>query len=197
MATHVDYHTELSRAPLEVGDVGYIPRISGNFVRILNVHLEPGVDGQPSRDDLPGFGPLPKRRISILRDKTTVFKSERVTVRNIEAGASGTPFLGRSVAFSASSERGAILTAPFAIQCHDAQHILNHRNYAKAHIETWHKFAVHKLGVDLALEDIILVTGVDRTTSWATAVFTNSHLDWEFDSACGAAPLEEHAGRAC
>ncbi|VDC04168.1 unnamed protein product, partial [Peniophora sp. CBMAI 1063] len=36
------------------------------------------------------------------------------------------------------------------------------------------------LGLEIALEDVILVTGVDRTTSWGTAVWTDAHLDAKF-----------------
>ena len=67
-----------------------VRHIHGNFIRMFNVHLEPGVDGQPELDDLPDeFEPLPKRQISLLHDKTPVFKSRSVSVRSLSANASG------------------------------------------------------------------------------------------------------------
>ncbi|VDC06526.1 unnamed protein product [Peniophora sp. CBMAI 1063] len=157
MTPHRDYSAELSKAcgrghpianpqpgigsdgrplrPIEVGDVGYISDIHGNFIRMFNVHLAPGADGQPSADSLPdNFEPLVRRPISLIFDQTPIFKSRSVSAKGAKAGVGG-PFLGGSVAFSASSEHGAILAAPDPIECYDAQHKLSYKTYAMAHIE--------------------------------------------------------------
>ncbi|VDB84966.1 unnamed protein product [Peniophora sp. CBMAI 1063] len=202
MASHHDYSSQLARTytrghpianpqpgigkdgqtlrPIGIGDVGYISHVHGNFIRMFNVHLEPGVDGQPGLDDLPdGFEPLSRGQMSLSYDKTPIFNSQGVSASGIKAGASG-PFLEGSIVFGTLSERGAILATPDLIECHDAQNILSYKSYTKEHVERWLHFAVHKLGLEIALEDVILVTGVDLTTSWATATFSGVHLDASF-----------------
>ncbi|KZV62029.1 hypothetical protein PENSPDRAFT_265816 [Peniophora sp. CONT] len=109
---------------------------------------------------------------------TPVFASRSVTVKKIHAGASG-PFFGGSAGFSSSNKYGAILATPDPIHCHDAPHIIGYKEYAKENIESWLQCA-RRNGHDIKLEDLILVTGVDRTTSWATAVFSDTGLDADF-----------------
>ncbi|KZV60978.1 hypothetical protein PENSPDRAFT_759712 [Peniophora sp. CONT] len=202
MAPHEDYSSELScayrrghpianpqpgmnsdrkpLAPVDVGDVGYISRVHGNFIRIFNVHLRPGEKGQPAEGDLPeGFEPLPRGAVSFIEDITPVFKSKSVRMSGVSADVSG-PFLGGSVAFTSANERGAILAAPDPIECYDAQNIFSYKKHAMTHIESWHEFAVQRCGLDIALEDVVFVTGVDRTTSWATAIFADTRLDTQF-----------------
>ncbi|KZV68981.1 hypothetical protein PENSPDRAFT_501176 [Peniophora sp. CONT] len=155
--------------PVEVGDVGYIQPELGFFNRLFNVHLEPGVDGQPTRDRLPDdFVPLPRNTIRRTTDNIPLFMSETVTTKQLKAEATG-PFFGGFAEFSTSGKRGAVLATPDPIECYSAVHILDYKIYAKLNLETWHNFARAR-GHDVALEALILVTGVDRTTSWATAV---------------------------
>ncbi|KZV68956.1 hypothetical protein PENSPDRAFT_500541 [Peniophora sp. CONT] len=175
----VDDETSTLR-PVEIGDVGYIQHDTGLFIRLFNVHLEPGVDGQPARENLPGgddFRPLRKGRVSKSKDATPVFVSQSVESVKLNAAASG-PFFGGSAGFTASSKRGAILATPDPIESQNALNIPSYIIYARAHIKGWHAFYSQRHLIEL--EDIMLVTGVDRTTSWATAVFSDTKLEVGF-----------------
>ncbi|VDC01180.1 unnamed protein product [Peniophora sp. CBMAI 1063] len=165
--------------PIEIGDVGYIQPAHGFFIRLFNVHLEPGVGGQPAIDDLPyNFTVLRKNTVTKTQDKTPVFVSHNVKTKNISASANG-PFFGGFAGFSATSKRGAILATPDPIESHNAIHIGSYKKHAMENMESWHEFAVRREH-DIALEDLILVTGVDLTTSWATAIFSDTELEAGF-----------------
>lgn len=82
---------------------------------------------------------------------------------------------------TASSDKigpGAILATPQttnvngylmpAIRCEDALNTIHYVRYAQQNAKSWHEFASRRLG--LALDDLIFVTGVDRSAMWATAV---------------------------
>lgn len=56
---------------------------------------------------------------------------------------------------------------------------MRYKRYTIENVESWHEFAVRREH-DVAVEDLMLVTGVDRTTSWATAVFNNTELEAGF-----------------
>ncbi|VDC01178.1 unnamed protein product [Peniophora sp. CBMAI 1063] len=183
----VNYHienaegevTQSGLTPVQIGDVGYIQPELGFFVRLFNVHQAPGAGGQPDLDDLPeGFEILPRSTVATTEDTTPVFVSQSVKTKNINASASG-PFFGGFAGFSASSKRGAILATPDPIQSHNALHILSYKRYAQEKFESWHEFAIRK-NHDVNLEALMLVTGVDLTTSWATAVFNDTKLDAGF-----------------
>ncbi|KZV74503.1 hypothetical protein PENSPDRAFT_194242 [Peniophora sp. CONT] len=165
--------------PVSIGDVGYIHPIGGNFVRLFNVHLEPGVDGQPQLDDLPDdFECLPMSDIQDFPNETPIWVSQSVTRKGISAEISG-PFFGGFVEFESSKESGAILATPDPIDWSDALNIMSYKVHAKAHIEGWLQFARGR-GHDIKLEQLTIVTGVDRTTSWATAVFSENKLEAGF-----------------
>lgn len=54
------------------------------------------------------------------------------------------------------------------------------------HIEGWHEFA-NNIGHRIELEDLMLVTGVDLTTSWANAVWANTRIEAGFGLQVNAA----------
>ncbi|VDC06488.1 unnamed protein product [Peniophora sp. CBMAI 1063] len=177
----VDYGGGEELRPVEVGDVGYIQPALGYFVRLFNVHLDPGVQGQPDCEGLPGgtdFEPLRKYRIMFTKDTTPVFASNSVATKSLTPSLSG-PFFGGFAEFSTSKDRGAILATPDPIDCYNALHILSYKEHARDNMESWHEFAVAE-GHDIELEDLMLVTGVDRTTSWANAMFSGSRLEAGF-----------------
>ncbi|KZV74504.1 hypothetical protein PENSPDRAFT_681884 [Peniophora sp. CONT] len=169
---------QVSRA-VGIGDVGYIHPSGGDFVRLFNVHLEPGADGQPILDDLPeGFSCLPLRETRRVPNETPIWLSKTVTRKRLGVDVSG-PFFGGSVEFESSANRGAVLVTPDPIYWIDALHILSYKEYTQGNIENWLEYARNH-GHDISLEDIILVTGVDLTTSWATAVFNDARLEAGF-----------------
>ena len=120
-----------------------------------------------------------------------MFTSERVKAGKINVGASGCvagvynrwkysdklarPFFGGSIQFSSSIKRGAILATPDPIECIDTREPERYEDYVRTHIQAWAQF-FGRLGSGVKLGDIIVVTGVDRTTSWANAVFNNVEL---------------------
>ncbi|KZV60706.1 hypothetical protein PENSPDRAFT_759875 [Peniophora sp. CONT] len=176
---YTDVHGQCHVRPVEIGDVGFIQPDHGHFVSLFNVHREPGVDGQPLSDELPdGFVPLRRHTIMSVTDLTPSFVSESVSVKEMNVAASG-PYIGGFAGFAATSKRGAILATPDPIECHNAHHILSYRIYARDNIEGWVDLA-KQVDDRIELEDLILVTGVDRTTSWATAVFSDKHLNAGF-----------------
>lgn len=89
------------------------------------------------------------------------------------------PFFGGFAEFESSNESGAILVTPDPIDWSDALNILSYKLHAKTHIDSWLQFARAR-GHRIKLEHLILVTGVDRTTSWATAVFSDTKLESGF-----------------
>ncbi|KZV72223.1 hypothetical protein PENSPDRAFT_368873 [Peniophora sp. CONT] len=112
-----------------------------------------------------------------ITDNIPIFSSRSIATNSLNAGASG-PFFGGSVAFSATSKRGAILATPDPIDCFNTTCIPIYMNYVKAHVQSWYDFFSQRHAIEL--EDLMLVTGVDRTTSWATAVFDDTQLDAGF-----------------
>ena len=56
----------------------------------------------------------------------------------------------------------------------DALNTLHYVAYVQKHARSWHEFASRKLGLEL--EDLIFVTGVDRASTWATAVHDGKRI---------------------
>ncbi|KZV68961.1 hypothetical protein PENSPDRAFT_542677, partial [Peniophora sp. CONT] len=48
--------------------------------------------------------------------------------------------------------------------------------YFKDNARDWDLFLAQKVPARVKLGDLLLITGVDRTTSWANAVFSNTTL---------------------
>ncbi|KZV68985.1 hypothetical protein PENSPDRAFT_666079 [Peniophora sp. CONT] len=172
-----DPQPDSTQRPVEIGDVGYIKPVHGCFVRLFNVHLEPGADGQPARDRLPdNFEPLPKgevRRSEL--PGMNLFISDTVKSPEIYEHASKTLF-GSSFRFSASAKCGAILVTPDpVIICLDSLSFKSFEDYVKANIRNWERFVANREKVHdkIDLQDLVLVTGVDRTTSWANVAFSD------------------------
>ncbi|KZV73119.1 hypothetical protein PENSPDRAFT_683159 [Peniophora sp. CONT] len=188
--------------PVSVGDVGYISRRNGNFIRMFNAHEEPGENAQPGLHDLPEhFEVFPRRPVGHIQNHWPIFHSASVSVVGADIGVSGYAsniylnemtgqLLDRGqlqlsgdagVSFESSSDRGAILVTPDPIICYDTEAIDFYKKYARKHLEHWHAFATDRLGLEISLEDIVFVTGVDRTTSWGTLVWSGSSLQVGFN----------------
>ncbi len=73
--------------------------------------------------------------------------------------------------------KGAFLSLPFNGRSEDAIRTKAFETYIRRHCDSWLTFALVN-NFDVRLEDIILVTGCDLTSSWAMAAFTNP-LDLE------------------
>ncbi|KZV60780.1 hypothetical protein PENSPDRAFT_759826, partial [Peniophora sp. CONT] len=207
MVSHKDYSAELSEAypdrghpiadpqpgfvpktktflpRVDLGDVGYIQHNHGRFIRLFNVHKEPGVDGQPSRDKLPaGFEVLDREEVPLQEGELNkkLFKSKSVSLNSVDAGVSGpslVPLQG-TFNFKKTRQRGAILVTPGPerISTIDAspKGVKVYKLYSAKHMPNWITFFEDE-GLDRG--DLILVTGVDLVISWATAAFTSSSTE--------------------
>jgi hypothetical protein len=67
---------------------------------------------------------------------------------------------------------GAFLSLPFECNSVDAIRTKAFETYTRKHCDSWLEFAIVN-SLDARLEDIILVTGCDVTSSWAMAAFVN------------------------
>jgi hypothetical protein len=84
------------------------------------------------------------------------------------------PDEGTSASFKCSRRnKGAFLSLPFNGVRKDAIRTKAFEMYTRKHCDSWLEFASIN-GLDVHLEDIILVTGCDLTSSWAVAAFVNS-----------------------
>jgi hypothetical protein len=70
-----------------------------------------------------------------------------------------------------NNKGGAFLSLPFNGVSEDAIRTKAFETYIRRHCDSWIEFAVTN-DLDIRLEDIILVTGCDLTSSWAMAAFT-------------------------
>ena len=68
--------------------------------------------------------------------------------------------------------KGAFLSLPFNCHREDAIRTKAFETYVRKHCDSWLEFAAIN-DLDARLEDIILVTGRDLTSSWAMATFIN------------------------
>lgn len=90
--------------------------------------------------------------------------------------------VGGTVSFSTDQQRGAVLVVPgpAPIICIDAlsKEIERYKLYVISHMDGWIPFVK---AIGLKLSDLMLVTGVDRTTLWSTAAFARQSGDIGFD----------------
>ncbi|TFY60560.1 hypothetical protein EVG20_g7374 [Dentipellis fragilis] len=161
---------------VEVGDVGYI--LFGGFHRLFNIHLP--ADHPAQGQSLPEhFEPLECPRSHIYR---RTLRPGPYMSRSVVAAEIDTPFAvpmagGQiSLKFSCSRRRGAVLVLPEDAQRVDTRSRAAYEDYTREHCERWHALT-DRLRLGLRLEDHILVTGCDRTTTWAVAAFTSVDFD--------------------
>ena len=79
---------------------------------------------------------------------------------------------GASFKCKGRNKGGAFLSLPFNCHREDAIRTKAFETYIRKHCDSWLEFAVIN-NLDVRLEDIILVTGRDLTSSWAMATFIN------------------------
>jgi hypothetical protein len=186
---------------VSVGDVGFIR--SGRFHRLFNILLSE--DDPSHELGVPdGFEKIetPTRNIvgTLPRGK---YYSSSVRAANIAIGTQITAWVIKQslevkkkkitcwyecifsgpipasgsfqASFNCTSSKGAALYLPFNAHREDTPHIGLFRSYTVKHCESWFDFASSKgLGIDRK-EDILLVTGCDRTQPWALAAFMESN----------------------
>jgi hypothetical protein len=76
--------------------------------------------------------------------------------------------------FICTQSKGAVLSLPYNAHREDTPHADLFRAYAIKHCESWFDFAL-AAGLEVErMEDLLLVTGCDRTQPWSLAAFTES-----------------------
>ncbi|KAH9041179.1 hypothetical protein EDB84DRAFT_963989 [Lactarius hengduanensis] len=139
---------------VRVGDVGYVRQ--GHFNQ--------------------GFVPLnmgPFNNIRTLNLNQGDYCSNTVTVNHEDKHQAAGPDEAASASFRCRRNKGAFLSLPFNADSVDAIRTKAFETYIRKHCDSWLEFAVIN-DLDVRLEDIILVTGCDLTSSWAMAAIANS-----------------------
>ncbi|KAN0136669.1 hypothetical protein V8E53_005439 [Lactarius tabidus] len=159
---------------VQVGDVGYVRE--GHFLCLFNALLS--ADDHTQVHGVPeGFVPL---NIGAANIRTlNLFKgdycSSTVTVA-VDHGAgfqAAGPDGGTNTSFKCRRRcEGAFLSLPFDGVKKDVIRTRGFEAYIRQHCDSWLEFAIAN-DHDVRLEDIILVTGCDLTSSWAMAAFVN------------------------
>ncbi|KAH9054886.1 hypothetical protein EDB87DRAFT_1406740 [Lactarius vividus] len=162
-----------------VGDVGYIS--SGRFNRLFNILL-PADD--PSHDifGVPEYHEPFKPKVSehirsgILRPDN--FCSAGVALESDELGQFATrPRDPGEVSFSCRGHQGAVLYLPTQAERKNTLLSQDFGRWMIEHIDVWFAWS-QRQGLEIAqMEDIVLVTGADRTQSWANIAFLGGQAD--------------------
>lgn len=84
--------------------------------------------------------------------------------------------LSGGLSFRCSRQHGAVLAIPNEALSQDVLNRRIYKNYIIENCERWLAFSELR-GLELRMEDIVLVTGCDLTTNWAVAAFTNHETD--------------------
>lgn len=87
------------------------------------------------------------------------------------------PLTGQA-SFSCNRTQGAVLVIPEDAIRTDAHSLLDYKTYILKNCESWLAFANGPgSGLELGMEDLILVTGYDLASSWAVAAFMHREAD--------------------
>ena len=81
--------------------------------------------------------------------------------------------MGGTIEYSATSSAGAVLLTQDVIISEDSKKEKLYKSYIKKNFKSWLRYAEDQ-GYDIALGDIILVTGHDTTHKYAMAAFANN-----------------------
>ncbi|KAN0131606.1 hypothetical protein V8E53_010448 [Lactarius tabidus] len=163
---------------VRVGDVGYMRR--GHFLRLFNALL-PADDITQVYGVPDGFVPLnmgPFHNIRTLNLPGGNYLSNGTVEdleprEELEAGGPAYDEYTTVSSFTCRSSPGAFLSLPFSGISEDAIRTKGFDTYIRKHCDSWLEFATIN-DFDVQLEDIVLVTGCDLTSSWAMAAFIDS-----------------------
>ncbi|KAF8266750.1 hypothetical protein EI94DRAFT_138204 [Lactarius quietus] len=163
--------------PVDVGDVGYVDK--GNFTRLFNALL-PGDHPSHQRFGVPdGYEPLGLSTPNHINRGPLYpgnFCSCGVTLESGGSEYFPTPPGPNSdpveVAFLCTKKQGAALSLPVAALREDTVSRAHFGKWMTRHIESWFAFS-QRHGMEIEMEDIVLVTGFHRTTSRSNDVFND------------------------
>ncbi|KAI0298654.1 hypothetical protein B0F90DRAFT_681103 [Multifurca ochricompacta] len=168
---------------VRIGDVGYVRQ--GHFLRMFNALLPANHPMQGGYGVPPDFVPLNMGEFGNIRTLhlprgdhcSSAVVRDSGTGSQIHWQAAG-PDEGTHVSFKCRRNKGAFLLLPFNGHREDAIRTKAFETYIRKHCDSWLEF-VFANNFDAKLEDIVLVTGCDRTSSWAMAAFVNCPWDTE------------------
>ncbi|KII91510.1 hypothetical protein PLICRDRAFT_38277 [Plicaturopsis crispa FD-325 SS-3] len=179
---------------VSIGDVGIVTtdgfdvlfNICKDRHHPINARPEAGAEDRP----LPhGFEPLPLyerdvRRISNMfsnspgRDLHIVSRSIRKLSLGVTAGTEESQYLpvaiGAGLQFETSTSEGAILVLPTGGSRCNLGPRDKFREYAQRNAVSWYRYARGELGRDAPPGSLYLITGCDKTDTWATASFSDA-----------------------
>ncbi|TFK48867.1 hypothetical protein OE88DRAFT_515564 [Heliocybe sulcata] len=177
---------------VEAGDVGFIH--AGVFNRLFNIFLPEDHEWQQTFGVPHGFKPLkvPGRHHwtsaeSFLKELAPLggtlgpapLHSESVKCHKVTLdveGNSSIPIPAIQFKFSCTKQAGAALVLPHRAERYDTMRSKLMEKYMTDNWESWLDFT-ERLGMDVELQDLYLVTGCDRTDEWAMAAFRRSESE--------------------
>ncbi|KAF8265219.1 hypothetical protein EI94DRAFT_366290 [Lactarius quietus] len=177
-----------------VGDVGYISQ--GRFNRLFNILL-PADDPSHENFGVPEyheqFQPkVPRHLISgtLFPDN---FCSVGVTMLSDGLGHMATrPLDPGEVVFSCTENPGAVLSLPIEAKQENTVVREDFGKWMIKHIDQWFAWT-QGLGLEISkMEDIVLLTGADRTKSWANVAFLGGQADARVSFGVEATHTETH-----
>ncbi|KAJ7618636.1 hypothetical protein FB45DRAFT_1033828 [Roridomyces roridus] len=193
-----DLPTTSREVGTQVGDVGIITP-DGAFDVIFNIC-------RPADDPANRFGvPTGFEQIELVPEdmasrpryhrpgsdiSNTKISKRRV---DVDAGVDGNVFLpvtaGAVIEITASSQEAAVLFLPDGASRTDVRPLQQLRDYALEHARRWYEFVNGPLQRMVDSNDLYLVTGVDKCTSWSVAAIENHSQDGQISLRLKAAPV--------
>ncbi|KAH9021278.1 hypothetical protein EDB83DRAFT_2231297 [Lactarius deliciosus] len=166
---------------VEVGDVGFIRE--GQFHRLFSVLLPENHESHERFGVPEGHEPLRLTVTNHINRRVltpNTFRSHGVTVLSGGLEVLAATTIGSAqVSFSCTRKQGAVLSLPVAARCEDTLTPGHFRKWIIKHIDSWLAFTqMH--GLELEMEDIVLVTGCHRTRSWSNIAFNEVQTDARF-----------------
>ncbi|GJJ14536.1 hypothetical protein Clacol_008801 [Clathrus columnatus] len=160
--------------PVDIGDVGYLSD-NGGWIKLFNLRTETDSNGLPLNYQ-PGSLIVTDQDIN--RD---IFKGPRYSnsVENLGGNFGVQGKVEAGLSYECAEEKGAILFVAEDAVTRDA---LNKSVFVKLirdNIDNWVNFATEK-GRNVKINDLILVTGYVRTTTWVAAVFARKSQSCKF-----------------
>ncbi|GJE89772.1 hypothetical protein PsYK624_058790 [Phanerochaete sordida] len=165
-----------------IGDVGFV--FEGCFYRLFNAIRDADDPVNAHCGVPPDFVPLQYNETAMLHTTTNYLPPGPLyssSMRQLDIGAGlSTHGAGARYRFACESDQGALaVLGSSATRSLVLQSCTAFRAYMHAHHDAWHAFAA-ALGHTLDADDIVLVSGWLKTSSWALAACTRAGRAHEF-----------------
>ncbi|KZV63731.1 hypothetical protein PENSPDRAFT_201112 [Peniophora sp. CONT] len=182
-----------SLSPVKIGDVGYIRESDGRFIRLFNVHSLPNENQHqngPDENYPDDFFPEVLNTSSAARLGSysqnlrqsycsTDVVSKDVTIGVTGPSAQGAEDPGIRMHFSSKRKHGAVLVVPDPVYSHDStkKEVSVYKTYLRSNLANWKEWADRE---HIKLDELLLITGMDQTTSWSNVVHADADLSAGF-----------------